>query len=148
MKYSLHHQVGQPLDANVVPVLPVHLPPKRDFALWESLRGRELVETRAARGEEAYSDSQKPARRERGELQQFFLPRLFFHRDFFLGDIFCLVVFFDRDIFLRWVQTSWLQSTFPCSATTTSRNWKKFTKKILKCLVILGLSNKCKSELI
>ena len=62
-------------------------------------------------------------------------------------------IFLPRRIFLswflhRWVRTSWLQSTFPCSAMTTSRNWNEFTKKILKCLVILGLSNKSKRELI
>ena len=46
----------------------------------------------------------------------------------------------------RWVQTSWLPSTFHYSTTTTLRNWKKFTKKILKCLVTPGLPNKSNND--
>ena len=128
--------MGQPLDANMVPVLPVHLPSERDFAFWESLRGGRLVEAGAARGEETYSDDQKPARRERGGRKLLFSA----HIKFLLSSVWSR--------YFRWVRTSWLPSTFPCSATTTSINWKKFTKKILKCLVILGLSNKCDRELL
>ena len=48
--------------------------------------------------------------------------------------------------YFRWVRTSWLPNTFQYSATTTLRNWKKFTKKILKCLVTPGLPNKSNND--